>query len=436
MCADLALTFDTPDLSLSEAAAIAARRFGLPGTAATLPGERDRNVLITTASGRRAVLKVSHAGEDRGELELQHAALDHLARRAPALQVPRVLRTSTGEDIVTEPIAGRPHLVRCLGWVEGRMLADASPHDDGLLRSLGEVLGDLTAALQDFHHPAAQRALKWDLARARWIRHHLDAVTDPVRRAVVDTLLSRYESASGALTSLRRSVAYNDANDHNVVVASHGGWPRRVIGVIDFGDLLETITVADLAIGAAYAMLHKPDPLMAAATIVAGYHRRFPLTEPELEHLFTLIGVRLAVSVVNSAIQRAARPDNAYLTISEAPAWTLLEKLAEVPPDFAHYLFRGACGLEPCPRAEHIVEWLRSQSPTRLPVSPSARPPVRLDLSIGSLEAGTLDQIRDQLRLDRVLADRMREAGATIGIGHYDEARAFYTDDRFRIEGN
>ncbi|HEX9166713.1 MAG TPA: aminotransferase class III-fold pyridoxal phosphate-dependent enzyme, partial [Gemmatimonadales bacterium] len=88
------------------------------------------------------------------------------------------------------------------------------------------------------------------------------------------------------------------------------------------------------------------------------------------------------------------------------------------------------------PRTAHIVGWLKAHSDTRLPVRPSARPPVHFDLSIGATGIGTLDQIRDQVRLDRQLTDRMREAGATIGIGHYDEARAFYTDDRFRIEGN
>jgi len=430
-----ALTFETPSLSLAEAEALAARRFGLQGTASPLPGERDRNVLITTADGHRAVLKVSHAGEDRAPLDLQHAALDHLAGSTTGLLVPPVLRTGDGADIVTEVIAGHPHLVRCLGWIEGRTLAEASPHDEALLHSLGEALGGLSAALQGFRHPAARRPLKWDLARAGWIREHLGAVSDPARRALAETFLSRYEAAGPALAALRRSVAHNDANDHNVVVAWSRG-PARVVGLIDFGDLLETITIADLAIGAAYAMLHKPDPLMAAATIVKGCHQQFPLTEPELAQLFTLIGARLAVSVVNSAIQRAAQPGNAYLTISEAPAWALLERLAEVPPAFAHYLFRSACGLEPCPQATKVVSWLKARTAAPLPVPPSAGPPVHFDLSIGTAEIGTLDQVRDQVRLDRVLTDRMREAGATIGIGHYDEARAFYTDDRFRIEGN
>lgn len=430
------LTFDPPFLSSAEAEALAARRFGLRGTAAPLPGERDRNALITTGDGQRAVLKISHPAEDRAELELQHAALDHLARRAPELQVPRVLRTDDGADIVTEVIAGRPHLVRCLGWVEGRMLAETSPHDEGLLQSLGETLGALSGALQDFRHPAARRTLKWDLARAGWIRDHLGAVADPDRRAIAERFLARYDAAGNSLATLRRSVAYNDANDHNIVVAASGPWPHRVVGVIDFGDLLETMTIADLAIGLAYAMLHKPDPLMAAAAVIRGYHQRFPLTEPEIEQLFTLIGARLAVSVVNSAIQRSARPENAYLTITETPAWALLERLAQVPPALAHYLFRSACGLEPCPQAAKVVSWLEACPVKRPPLRLSGSPPLRLDLSIGSPEVGTLDQVRDQARLDRILTDRMREAGTTLGIGRYDEARAFYTDDRFQVEGN
>ena len=83
---------------------------------------------------------------------------------------------------------------------------------------------------------------------------------------------------------------------------------RRVLGIVDLGDMLESVVIADLAIACAYAMQGKPDPLAAAALVVAGYHAEHPLTEPELAVLFPLICIRLAVSVVNSAEQRASFP--------------------------------------------------------------------------------------------------------------------------------
>ena len=79
-------------------------------------------------------------------------------------------------------------------------------------------------------------------------------------------------------------------------------------GAIDFGDLVHSAIVCDVAIAAAYASLGKPDPLAAAARVAAGYHALHPLTEAELDLLDALIATRLAVSVVNAAVQRAACP--------------------------------------------------------------------------------------------------------------------------------
>jgi 4-aminobutyrate aminotransferase-like enzyme len=121
------------------------------------------------------------------------------------------------------------------------------------------------------------------------------------------------------------------------------------IGIIDFGDMLRTCTVAEVAIASAYVMLEKPDPVAAAAHLVGGYHEAYPLTETELELLYSFIGMRLAMSVTIAAHQKQLEPENQYLTVSEQQAWMLLEKLRDVHPDFAHYAFRGACGLPPCP---------------------------------------------------------------------------------------
>ena len=437
----LAITFEIPAFAPTDGEIIAHDHFGVAATATLLPGERDRNFLLCTGAGERSVLKISHAGEARALLELQNEVLDHLAAQAPDLRLSRVVRSLAGAGIVelTGPTGAR-HFVRLLTWVDGRMMADVSPHDITLLESLGETLGAVDRALSGFSHPAARRALKWDLAAAGWVRPHIGTVADPARRGLVERLFALYDrEVVPALGRLRRSIIYNDANDHNVVVEATGPWPRRVAGVIDFGDLVESITVAEPAIGAAYAMLGKPDPLAAAATVVAGYHRLHPLHDEELALLYPLICARLCVSVVNSAIQRSAVPDNTYLTISERPAWELLERLDAVPPALAHYTFRAACGLEPCPSTPHVVAWLERAGATMGPLlhpDPRNAPVVRFDLGIGTLEWDTLDEIRDQAVLGPELFERMRATGAAVGIGHYDEARAIYTDDRFRQESN
>src|SRR5690606_9566013 len=144
--------------------------------------------------------------------------------------------------------------------------------------------------------------------------------------------------------------------DYNILVGGPREWPQRVRGLIDFGDALETCTVCEVAIAAAYALLGKADPLAAAAQVVAGYHRAHPLSEAEIAALFPLIGARLAVSVVNSALRKAERPDDPYITISEAPAWAALQRLAAIHPRRAHYILRAACGLPPLPQAARVTE--------------------------------------------------------------------------------
>src|SRR5206468_11698365 len=112
----------------------------------------------------------------------------------------------------------------------------------------------------------------------------------------------------------------------------------------------------------AYAMLDKANPLAAAAHIISGYHEVFPLTELEIEVLYALICMRLAVSVTNSALQQKLHPDNEYLLVSERPAWELLKKLRDADPRLPHYLFRHACKLPPCPESGDLVAWL-NQNP-------------------------------------------------------------------------
>ncbi|MGH7538266.1 MAG: aminotransferase class III-fold pyridoxal phosphate-dependent enzyme, partial [Gemmatimonadales bacterium] len=436
----LSITFRQPTFTPAEAEAIATRRFGATGTARPLPSERDQNFLLRLVDGSRVVLKIAHAGEDRGALELQHLALRRLARRAPGLALPRVLPAVNGAEIVDIPGSeGEIHCARLLAWVPGTVLAEVRPHTPELLESLGQVIAELGTGLEDLDHPAARRALKWDLARAGWVREHLDAVRDERHRAIVARVLDRYDAeVAPVLERLRAGTIYNDANDHNVLVRGDDPWTRRVVGVIDFGDLVRGPVVCDLAIAAAYAMLGKPDPLAAAARVTAGYHATRPLDEAEIDVLDALIATRLAVSVVNAAVQRTVVPENPYLTISEAPAWEALERLAALPPRLARYVVREAGGLPPVPTAPAVGDWLRQhQDDLSHVVEPDlARQTAVLDLSVGSALFGDLRAPSDVGRFSHAIATALEEAGAVVGIGRYDEPRPIYTSATFRTDSN
>jgi len=423
-----------------EAVRLAREFYGLEATAKALPGEYDDNFHLTTADGKAFVLKVMHPAREHSFIDLQCQALRHLAQHAPQLPLPRVTANRRGELFASMTAAdGSTRRVWLLTFLNGKILSEVRPHSPELLGDLGRFLGEMDAALQSFTHAAAHRELKWDFSRAGWIKEHVKQIADSKRRALVEKFLALYEAeVIPKLPHLRRSVIYGDANDYNVLVSDPWPQPRRIAGVIDFGDIHHGITASEAAIAAAYAILGKEDPLRAAA-IVSGYHGAFPLEELELSVLYALIGTRLAVSVTNSAYRKTLKPDDPYVTISEAPAWEALERLDKIPPRFAHYTFRAACGLPPVPQGEKIKGWLEASAGSAasiLSVDLRTAPSLVFDLSVGSTFLGADPRGAETPALEEKISHTMKSAGASVGVGRYDEARLLYTSPPFGASGN
>ena len=437
-----ARTDPTPRFTEEEALALTADLFGITATALPLPSERDQNFLLVTASGPEFVLKIANASEAREVLDAQNVALEHLARRDPSLRCPRLRATTQGEQIGTaHGLHGSTHFVRLLTCVPGHLLVDVGPHTPELLHSLGAYFGRLDRALADFVHPALKRELQWDLKHAGTVvARNVEHITDPEQRALVERFRQRFQKrVEPTLAGLRTGVIHNDGNDYNVLVTNIHDFGGEVNGVVDFGDLVESHTVFEAAVCAAYAILGKTDPVHAAAQVVGGYHQASPLTESELELLYDLIAMRLCASVSISARQRKLHPDNPYLTVSEGPAWATLARLARLSPRLFHYAFRNACGLAPCPRAAAVVRWLEANvDGIGAVVDPDLRKcePVVFDLSAGSADVVALSDPADMNHLTEVLFGRVQAAGVRIGVGRYDEARRSYTGAQYRPPGS
>jgi 4-aminobutyrate aminotransferase-like enzyme/Ser/Thr protein kinase RdoA (MazF antagonist) len=408
--------------------ALVSKLYGLRARARRLPSEYDQVFELIARDGAAFILKVMHPARDAAFVDLQCRTLQHLARTAPAVELQRVIPTQTGEAFTSvRREEGDERLVWLLSFVPGRVLFEERPHSPELLESIGELLGTVDRGLRDFSHPASRRELKWDLSAALWIRERLEAIGDPARRGLVQQAIDLYEShVVPELPRLRRSVIHGDANDYNVLVRRCAGDARPSLGLIDFGDMHEGVIVAEPAVTAAYAVLGKDDPLQAVASVVAGYHRIAPLEEHELSVLFPLIAMRLAVSVVNSALASQSRPADAYATVSEAPAWTALERLCCIHPRFALYVIRHACGLEPVPGTGRLTSWLAAH---RHDISPviginfAESPPHVLDLGIGSTLLGA-DPARSRgRRRAEAVSDELHRLGCVVGVGRYDEAR-------------
>ena len=424
-----------PTFSPAEVSGILERYWKIFAELRGLPSERDQNFLVD--SGRLHVLKIAGSDEPTPHLELQNAALAWLATRAPTVAVPRLVPTADRQPMVSiDADRGGRHAVRLLTYVPGVPLATARPHSPKLLRSVGAALGALDRGLQGFVHPATTRDFVWNPALAPdVIRAHLDAADAPHHRVILAHVLEQWEAlVAPILPELRRSVTYNDANDHNILVDESAREPRAAAGFVDFGDMVESWTVVDPAIAVAYAMLDEPNPLAVAAAVVAGYHDVFPLEEAELDVLFPLACARLAVSVCVAAHRRRSEPDNAYLVVSERPAWEALERLAGVHPRFARNVLRNSCGLPPCPGSTAVNAWLRRHAGQFAPVvdpDPRRVPTTVLDLSVGSTEFPDADRETGTESFASAIFRTIAGRGATIGIGRYDEPRLVYVSDAF-----
>jgi len=409
--------------------------YGLPCRVTPLPGELDFNFLIQSGEGK-FILKIANANEKKENLELQNEVINHLSKKNIGLSVSQLITSRTNEEILPiENAAVGKRMARLLSWVEGRTLATVNPQNAVLLYQLGKMCGKLCQSLADFDHPVAHRFMKWDPSQAAWIKPHLEKF-EGEQKDLVDYFYKLFEqTAIPAFANLRRSVNYNDANDYNVLVSDDLQNPT-VPGVIDFGDVVYTHTINELAIAIAYSMMNKPDPLEAAFPIVKGFHSVFKVTEDELAVLFSLITTRLIISITCSELNRREHPENNYLQISDKPAWELLKKLMIISPSLATYSFRMACGLEPCHQHRRFSQWASSNyEKIFFPVTQTDNT-MWLDLSVGSLDLGNAQNLLEADFLDRQIAALTREAGASLAIGRYNEIRGFYTTDAFALQGN
>jgi 4-aminobutyrate aminotransferase-like enzyme/Ser/Thr protein kinase RdoA (MazF antagonist) len=354
-----------PRLSREEAVRIAAELYGIEVSAAPLPSERDQNFLLRDSHGEQFVLKIANPQESLEFLEMQNCMIRFLSGAPVELNFPRIIISKSGKDIPAfESTGGQPHYVRLLSWIDGVCLASFRPHNRKLLRSLGRALAQMDAALTGFEHPAAHRSFYWDIRRASSAREYLSLLPD-LRRKLVERFLAVWDAIDWS--RLRSSIIHNDANDYNVLVgpinAADQRPDRRIAAILDYGDVVHTATVCELAVALAYVMLDKPDPINAAAQVVSAYHEVYPLTEDEVESLYPLVAARLCCSVCYAAYQAREIPANDYLMISNEPAWALLEKLSDMRQEWPRKMFRFACAMplsrdvfaRPRPRREQLL---------------------------------------------------------------------------------
>jgi 4-aminobutyrate aminotransferase-like enzyme/Ser/Thr protein kinase RdoA (MazF antagonist) len=310
-----------PRFTADEAARMAAELFGIHGVASDLGSERDQAFLLEDGDAG-GVLKISNSGENEMALDLEEAAIAHVAAVDPDLPVAR-------------PVAPRAifdgHHVRLFERLQG---SKAGPElGDTAVHAIASVHARLCLALRSFFHPAAGRELLWNIRATPRLRPLLEEIADRDRRELVVRALDRFEArVLPEWERLRAQVVHGDFNLDNLLLDEQG----RVTGILDFGDCCHSAVAADVAVALASFLRGRPleDAFGTARIALDGFSSRVPLEPLELDLLGDLVAARLAAIVSISAWRTRRFPENAgYIEAWDDDSWRLLGLFDELGPE-------------------------------------------------------------------------------------------------------
>ena len=182
--------------------------------------------------------------------------------------------------------------------------------------SVGATAARLTKALVGFRHEAEDHELIWDIRNAAKLRPLLPSVPDPDLRSRCEKALDRFDVETGpALAGLPWQVVHADFNPHNLLTDDSG---TQVTGILDFGDMVRTPRLCDLAVAASY-QIEPADPLSSLFDVVAGWEAVLPLLPGEKDLILDLVSLRMVATIVLSHWRAMMQPENAAYFLRNLP---------------------------------------------------------------------------------------------------------------------
>ena len=327
-----------PAITAEAAARIAAADFGLTATVRELGSQQDANfLLIDDADGPFGVLKIANPAFSRVELEAQDAA-------AAFIDDSEGIRTATniGAPTIAEIDSGGILFARVIRYLPGGTLSGDRYLRPAQVAALGDLAGRTCRALTAFDHPGVDRVLQWDLRHAmRTVEMLAPHIADPDRRQTVESAAAAaWQVVAELAEDLPVQVIHGDITGDNVVV-TESGIPD---GLIDFGDLMRSWTVAELAVAVATLLRH--DGCEPAATLAAirAFHAVRPLSPAEAEALWPLVVMRSATLVVSGIHQSSIDAENTYASSALNNEWRSFERANAIPIEVMTAQIRHAVG--------------------------------------------------------------------------------------------
>ncbi|MBW4053639.1 MAG: phosphotransferase [Proteobacteria bacterium] len=310
--------------------------YGVDARAERLTGERDQNFRMRTADDSGFVLKIAHAEELPVVIDLPIAALLHLERADPALPCPRVVRSRDRTRVTFRDANGAERTAFLYTFLPGKPLLSAT-RCRSQRTACGRLLARLGHALRAFQHPATRRSLIWDLMQVPALDAVLHRLPDMRYRQFCAAFVRQFSTEIlPRLRALRSQPVHNDFNSRNLLVDPDD--ETRITGIIDFGDLVHTALLADIAVGVIGQLATAQSADEAMLEFVEGYRSVEPLRPEELELLKWLIAGRIVQNVTMTSWYRAHGPAGGHFDTFDADyfEWrvALAERLTQTPSPF------------------------------------------------------------------------------------------------------
>ncbi|MEO9177127.1 MAG: aminotransferase [Gaiellales bacterium] len=361
-----------PQIELPEVERAALARFGVRGSFVELGSQQDRNYRIDGGE-QLLLLKVANPSWDPRALAAQSAAIAYLGEAG--LHVPRVVDAVDGSQVAWLETGGDRLALRLLSYLPGTPLSEADYLAPRVVRRLGELAGEVSRALTTFDHEGLVGPAQWDLQHARPIIARFAVhVRDEQERARVERLA---DDAAARLAPLRASLGtqavHGDLSDDNVVCRRTADGRLEPYGIIDFGDLMRSWRVAEIAIACAAMLPHMPSDALGVLPAIQAFDELVPLDDAEIAALWPLVMLRSATIAVADAQQLAVDPDNGYTADRAHVGWQMLDGAAAIDWALAEAAIRDALGrddaLPEVPAATPLLAGLAAQAPQLVDLS-------------------------------------------------------------------
>lgn len=326
--------FDPPDPPDDVVRQIANDLYGVTGALVRLRGERSHNTRFTTPDGDEFVLRIASASEPAAMIDCHARALVHVERVDPSLPIPRMLVARNGQLVPAVELDGLSHRVRLETYLPGVTLYDGQPVSPASLSMIGALLGGVAVALAEFDHPAAWGFMPWDIANGLVLDDALNHALAADAASLTTRARPRIDAAVATMLRLPRQIIHNDGHTGNLLRTDESS--DQVTGLIDFGDMVHTVTVADIAVAGASLAPHQSEPEAALAALSAGYHTRRALARDEVRAIPDLVLARLVLSTLLVEYQLTHAPHMVEHVAPERPGThAALERWLDVDPNRA-----------------------------------------------------------------------------------------------------